>query len=233
MNVHTPYKRREGQSDLKSSFECTISYRNEKDIATALLRTNRQIHSEVEPTLYQNYTFDFDKDLSVGTAFLKSISQPARLSIRSVSMVLLHWHQRSSLSTWGVKKVKDWTILCQYIAKNLRLQRLTFDTFVKAVPKNFKSKAWVQALIKIQGLQELEQYPSNNFWERRRQMRREGEPDEEPNNILKARLKALLEHLRSKMLAPGAPQPGTLTWEEGTADCYGWYQLARNEDPGW
>jgi len=77
----------EGTTVFVHDYDCSDT---ERDITTALLRTNRQVHGEAEPILYQTHTFDFDEHLEEGIALLQSISETACFSIRSVSMVLLH-----------------------------------------------------------------------------------------------------------------------------------------------
>lgn len=206
-------ERDDGPFNVKPSF--TIIYLNseDKDITAGLLRTNRQVHSEAEPILYENCALDFEENIQQGDDFLQSISEVARLSIRSVSVVLLYFHKLRQEDGWEFSYVEDWVMACQYFANNLRLRTLNFDTFVRAVPKDFQSELWVKALVQIQRLQRLEQRPSNVLTYIKGIMVKEGEGDKWPNNILEARLTALLRYLKSKVLAHPASHPETDDWK--------------------
>lgn len=63
-------------------------------------------------------------------------------------------------------------------------------------------------------------------------MSKDGEADEEPNNILEALLQALLKSLRSEMLAADAPRASAEdeVWERGSG---GDQNLDDGEETGW
>lgn len=213
-------KRDQGPFEQMAPFECTIDCSGplEKDINTALLSTTRQIHIEAEPIFYQNHQFKFGEYLQEGVAFLQSISKVARLNIRSISMLLFHWHKRPMSTQWELKLVRDWIMACHYVAKNLRLHKFTFDTSVKAVAKDFKAEPWVRALVQIKGLQELAQSPAGSLVDSKSSMSKDGDWDECPDIVLNARLAALLVYLRSEMLA----HPPSQLEEEGEGWKVGW-----------
>ena len=102
----------------------------------------------------------------------------------------------------------DWTIACQYIATNLCLRKLVFDTLVRAVPRDFEREPWVRALITIKGLQQLEQVPGLQHL--KTILLETDDPDTDLTEELENRLRSLLRYLRSEMLAPTAPHPKTL-----------------------
>ena len=56
-------------------------------------------------------------------------------------------------------------------------------------------------MMQIQGLRSINQYISGTLCDYKYCMSKNGVPDEFPNNILRARLSALLSYLRANMLA--------------------------------
>lgn len=61
-----------------------------KDIATALLRTNRRIYDEAVPVLYQSHAFDFGVNMHNVARFFNKISFAARQNVHRIHMELLH-----------------------------------------------------------------------------------------------------------------------------------------------
>ena len=142
-NVTFPWREELGPGDSDIvSFECNMHYHEYPDfgIPTALIRANRQIHAEAEPVLYENCNFYLGECLRTAVIFLKSISEIARLSIRSIRMVLLHRHKWPDNEVEMFDNVRGWTLACEYIAANLRLHHFYFDALVTAVAKDFKAE---------------------------------------------------------------------------------------------
>lgn len=89
----------------------------------------------------------------------------------------------------------------------------------------------MQDLIQIRGLKKLSQRAEMPYIVRH-DMSKYGKADEEPNNILLARLRALLEYLRSEMLADDATAPSAddKIWECGEL---GNRSFDDDEEPDW
>ena len=95
--------------------------------------------------------------------------------------------------------------------KKLHLRELRFDALVLAVPANFLNEALVLEFIQIKGLSSTSQSPGTLACYRYA-MSKDGEPDEEPNNLLQSRMNALLAYLRSEMLDRSAPPQSNDEW---------------------
>ena len=90
-------------------------------------------------------------------------------------------------------------------------QQSRFDALVLAVPANFPNEALVLEFIQIKGLSSISQSPGTLACYRYA-MSKDGEPDEEPNNLLQSRMNALLAYLRSEMLDRSAPPQSNDEW---------------------
>lgn len=181
-----------------------------------ILFTNQQLHTEFKPVLYQSCTFEFGLELARGLYFLQKLSESARLNIRSIGMIqAVPWTSPEvcefELDERNMCRKMQWTAMCNYASKNLKLRHLVIDSVVISVPKNFTNVGWVQDLIQIRGLQRLSQGCmdcddcTNTIYTYENTSRYE------QGKITSAhRLQEFLKFLRTEMLAGDAPAPSRI-----------------------
>ena len=205
------------------------AYSGLKDIATALIRSNRHVFNEAEPLLYQFHCFSFEGCGDDGISFLHHISCRARQSIRRIRLELWGRLRRFDNSKWNRDRLTSRSKVCTYIANNLHLRELRFDAIVLAVLANFPNEALALEFIQIKGLSSISQSPGTLACYRYA-MSKDGEPDEGPNNLLQSRMNALLAYLRSEMLDRSAPPQSNDEWVwEGPGNQTLW----GDEEPDW
>ena len=132
-----------------------------KDINVNLLATNRLVNHEAVPVLYQMHTFDFAKNVRSIGPFLLKLSNETRQNLRGIWMEL-HDFQEPDHCCGGIISYRGassdnlaaWSKACLFMAGNAKMEELNLTINVK-ISADFRSLGWVQALVRIKGLQRL------------------------------------------------------------------------------
>ena len=177
-----------------------------KDIATALLRTNRCIYDEALPILYQSHTFDFGIDVHNIATFFDHTSSAARQNVHCIHLELLRYGTARPLRSVPGRDINDscseWSDACAYIAGHLRVRELSFNINF-TIHQEFQRFRWVRDLAQMRGLRAVFHHKSPN---------KHGLKSTEASVALanqmclhdwgtdEYRWEALLEYLRSMML---------------------------------
>ncbi|KAF6237104.1 hypothetical protein HO173_004572 [Letharia columbiana] len=177
-----------------------------KEITTALLRTNRRIHDEALPVLYQSHAFDFGIDVHYVAPFFDQISTAARRNVGCIHMELIRYGIGRPLRSVPERDVNDncldWSDACAYIAGHLRVKEFSFNINF-TIPQDFQRFRWVKDLIQVRGVSAVFHHnsankhglKSENAWiQLANQMSREDWGADE------YRWETLLEYLNSEML---------------------------------
>lgn len=100
------------------TMESTYHLLQNPGIFPAILRVNRQLHTEAAHVLYSSHTFSFGTDIESVVPFFSDLTLPARSSIKRIALL-----KRALPYTKDFDRC-EWRSACAFIASNLQLSHL-------------------------------------------------------------------------------------------------------------
>lgn len=153
-----------------TTYHCVNNPRFEDHLA--ILRANKQIHAEAAELLYSSYTFDFDSHVEAIVPFLSDLTPFARSCVKSIRFV------KRALAYEKEFDRCEWSHALRYLtstSSGISLRKLELGIvagrpgengwdrvprynaeYFRQCRSDGESMEWVQYLLEIQGLQELE-----------------------------------------------------------------------------
>lgn len=153
----------------KTTYHCVNNPHIEDRLA--ILRANKQTHAEAAELLYGSYTFDFDTHVEAVIPFLSDLTPFARSCIKSIRFV------KRALAYEKEFDRCEWSSALRYLtspSSSIALRRLelgivagrpgehgwdtiaTYSATDFALLRQLEKMEWMQYLLEIQGLQELD-----------------------------------------------------------------------------
>ena len=154
---------------MDTTYHCVNNPRIEDQLG--ILRANKQIYSEVAELLYSTYVFDFDSHVEAIVPFMTDLTPYARGCIKSMRFV------KRALAYEKEYDRAEWNATLRYItsaSSNINLRSLelgivcgrpgpngwdnvpTFSSSEFKLMERADQMQWVQYLLEIKGLQELD-----------------------------------------------------------------------------
>jgi hypothetical protein len=161
-----------GGNLLRQSQTTTYHVTSDTDFHPNILAVNRKIYEEASQVLYGNHSFDFGGDVEAIVPFLSDLTTSTRSLIEEISLTKM-----GSVYTRDFDRC-EWRNMCSFISQNVQLRKLVLRVtggrpssgwidvqeyavadFRTLAGVGFEGVEWIQELIGIRALEELEVIP--------------------------------------------------------------------------